>query len=374
MLIDKFFNFNYKILLLITLLYLFVYPIISNSIQDIFRLVYILISCILILGYIRFYKLNVWYVFSFLFLFSIAILSVFITEMSFSGENIYHLTSFLIFVLLIISQNSIKINKSMLNYIYFFSVISAVVFIIYSQGSYAYWNGKDFVDRLTLGLYNANFTGMMLFFIYSLIIITMKHRKYKFLSLLIEICLLYLIFLTGSRTSLLAAIFISIMSYTTIGKIKNIVIFLVCLIPFVFVKLYLDLYSYSDTIFLFGRTLFSGRQETFVQFLDLIKTPINIFIGNIGACCFANAHNAPLSIFASIGILGTFFYYFILIKKIIELNKNANTNIAKISIIVILSCFVHSSGEAGCFMGAFPITVFLYTFFILAGTKEENIK
>lgn len=118
-----------------------------------------------------------------------------------------------------------------------------------------------------------------------------------------------------------------------------------------------------------GKSLFSGRQGTFTDYLSLLRTNFQWIVGNLGEASFANAHNAPLAHLCSTGLLGTILFYGMMLKKTLACCENDNP-VARTALICILGLFIQSSGEASIFLGGFPGIEFVYVLFYLAGRKE----
>ena len=140
--------------------------------------------------------------------------------------------------------------------------------------------------------------------------------------------------------------------------------------PILFVPMYLMLFrsGYAD-LMIMGKSLFSGRQGTFTDYLSLLRTNFQWIVGNLGEASFANAHNAPLAHLCSTGLLGTILFYGMMLKKTMACCENDNP-VARTALICILGLFIQSSGEASIFLGGFPGIEFVYVLFYLAGRKE----
>ena len=146
-----------------------------------------------------------------------------------------------------------------------------------------------------------------------------KERKHKALSSLIVIALFYLCWLTESRSSLIACILALIYTLFFSGKkIPNIIVCLVVATPILFFPIYLALYRNGfNNLTLLGKQLFSGRQYTYTEYLNQLNTPYRWLFGDLGETLFSNAHNAPLMILCSIGLVGLFVTYYGLIRNLI---------------------------------------------------------
>ena len=334
------------------------------------RLPSLLVILFMSIMYIFFKKYNVYEVIALLGIIFIIILNYLIYPETMAVDSLYKTFGFISFVFLIISSDALQLTEKTIRFTYFFCLLCVIILFCYSFSSFAYWNTKQYVNSLTLGFYNPNFAAMILFFLFSLLFICMP-KKYRLVSYIFELVILYLLFRTNSRTSFFSAIFIPILSIFLPHKpLPKWLIIMLASIPFVFVKLYLGLYhSVSNVELFFGKSLFSGRQITYVMFLDFIKTPLDYLIGHAQSNIFVNAHNGPLGIFVSIGICGSFCFWLIWFRKLLIYNQNISNRESYIAILVLLACLINSCTEGGCFLGGFPLLVFMYIILVLANNK-----
>ena len=170
---------------------------------------------------------------------------------------------------------------------------------------------------------------------------------------------------------MIAAIFVFASAILPIKiRIPKMIVALCFAFPILFVPMYLMLFrsGYAD-LMIMGKSLFSGRQGTFTDYLSLLRTNFQWIVGNLGEASFANAHNAPLAHLCSTGLLGTILFYGMMLKKTLACCENDNP-VARTALICILGLFIQSSGEASIFLGGFPGIEFVYVLFYLAGRKE----
>ena len=376
--VGKLFRFLYVALLFFTLLYLLLVPFVPAQ-TFLLRLPSLLIILSIAVVYVFYKKYNIWEVISFLGIISIILLNYLLYPETVTSDALYRTGGFIAFVILIVSSDALQMTEKTIKLTYFFCLLCAIIFLCYSFSSFAYWNTKQYVDSLTLGFYNPNFTAMVLFFLFSLLFICMPN-KHKMLSILFELIILYLLFKTKSRTSFFSTILIPIFSICLQHKsLPKWLIIIIAAIPFLFVKIYLLLYhSMSDVGLFFGKTIFSGREITYVMFLNHIKTPLDYLIGHAQSNIFANAHNGPLGIFVSLGILGSICFWVIWFRKIFIYNSNISNKESYSSILVLLACLLNSCAEGGCLLGGFPLLIFVYIIFVLANNNymlgKEKLK
>lgn len=312
------------------------------------------------------------YILLFLILLIDVVVSLFTTNEEFKSGLLYSIVCYFSLFWTIALNNKFSESKKRIDAIFRFGIFSGLLFSAYSQMPFAYFRDNDTVSpTLTLYFGNSNLAGIYIFAVICIIMIYLKNAKKKaFISMLVAY-LLYLLWMTGARTCMVAAIFVclSVILSAKIRIPKWIVV--VCfVVPIAFVPIYLTLFKsgYTD-LMLMGKELFSGRQGTFTEYFSLLDTNFQWLVGNLGEAGFANAHNAPLAHLCSTGLLGTTLFYGMMLKKTLACCNNDNP-IARTALICILGLFIQSSGEASIFLGGFPGIEFVYVLFYLAGRKE----
>ena len=372
--VEKFFQLLYQGLLIFTLIYILGYPFVSKSATYVLQLPILCTVGLLFLCYILYGRYNIFELVGLAGIIFIILFNYMWYEMPITAELLYHTAEFVSFVILIIASNAFTLNHKILSFTYYICALATLVLLAYSFSSFAHWDTKRYVEGLTLGFYNPNFTGIILFLLYSIIYMC-RPKNYSVISFILIGILLYLIMQTHSRTTLLAALLVPPLALFARNKpISNVLICTICSVPFLFVKFYLDLYHrIGPTGTFLGKTLFSGREQIFVNALYSIYEPIHYLVGHAQQDMFSNAHNGPLAIFVSIGIVGSILFYSIFLRRLFLYNKQVGTHTAACAILVLLATFIHSCGEAGLFTGGYPMPVFMFIFFVLAQYKGNNI-
>ena len=290
-------------------------------------------------------------------------------------EATYAYLNFLALYIILTTRNVYKFRYNLVQVLYLFSIAVALCFFIdyLSPAAYVFEDGRS-TGALVLGMTNPNLTGMMITGVIEMVMIGYKERKHKALSSLIVIALFYLCWLTESRSSLIACILALIYTLFFSGKkIPNIIVCLVVATPILFFPIYLALYRNGfNNLTLLGKQLFSGRQYTYTEYLNQLNTPYRWLFGDLGETLFSNAHNAPLMILCSIGLVGLFVTYYGLIRNLIILNNGALYPQNRVAIACILSVCIQSCGEALMFSGIFPSIGFMYIFMTLAGQSKVD--
>lgn len=313
------------------------------------------------------------YIMIFYILLLIMTVSLFTSNKNIDSGLPYAVVCYISLYWLIALNNRFLFTERIKNSIFRFAVMSGVLFSLYSFMPFAYYRDNNTVSpTLTLYFGNSNLAGIYLFATICLLSVFFSRTRHKKLLALLIIYLFYLTWLTGARTCMIAAAFVLVSSILPARfRVPKVVVVVAFLFPIVFVPLYLALYrsGYKD-ITLMGKSLFSGRQGTFLDYLSLLRTPFQWCVGNLGEANFANAHNAPLAHLCSTGLIGASLFYGMILNKMLKSAGNSTTKMQRTALICILGFFLQSSGEASIFLGGFPGSVFIYLLFLCM--QEEN--
>lgn len=301
------------------------------------------------------------------------IVSLFTTNEQFASGLLYAVVCYFSLYWTIALNDTFLQNKKTIDTIYRFGIFSGLLFSVYSRMPFAYYRDNNTVSpTLTLYFGNSNLAGIYIFAVICIIMIYLKSAKKKGLVGILVAYLLYLLWMTGARTCMIAAIFVVASAILPVKiRIPKWAVVVCFAFPIVFVPIYLTLFrsGYAD-VMIMGKDLFSGRQGTFMDYLSLLHTNLQWIVGNLGEAGFANAHNAPLAHLCSTGLFGTILFYGLILKKTLACCEN-NNPVARTALICILGLFIQSSGEASIFLGGFPGIEFVYVLFYLAGRKED---
>lgn len=291
---------------------------------------------------------------------------------------------FVTYMLIVVSSRSIM-DKSTFDFIYFCTIFASILFLAYYFSPIAYLSSEPnskikVMNGFTANLSNPNYTGMVMLGLFYHLLINLQIRKNKFFILVLMTILLFLIYQTQSRACIISAVVVVI--YYIFFKFKNrqgerkvnsVLTFITMLIPVAFICVYLGLYyGGASNIEFIGKPLFSGRELTYVQYLNNVKDFFQVLFGNLAKTQFNNAHNGPLSIFTSIGLIGLFLVYLLYIRSISSMNKG--TIASSLCIVCILSVFIQSSVEAAFFVGGTTSIVEMGSLFLMASYSYEETK
>lgn len=291
--------------------------------------------------------------------------------------------SVILFLLLIIVSDSITIDFSTQKFINICSIVAACILLAYSQSPLSHmaaFEGQAYpCPYLTYGYENSNFAGIITLLVFSLIFITLETvgKKTKILCYVLGALLFYCMYETNTRSALSVAIIIPF-SDLIFRKIhlKNWMLAIVCLIPFLFVPFYMHLASMgnADDVEVMGKSVMSGRQVVYESFIERMHGTYEWIMGNLVDNKLMNAHNGPLAILASCGILGFIAYFNIVFSKLFSANKRAVSHLNILAVFIIAACFLNTCGEAALLLGGFPVITYLFTFFVFAHSKNKQIK
>ena len=291
--------------------------------------------------------------------------------------------SVLAFLLLIIMSDTITIDFSTQRFINLCSITAACILLVYSQSPLSHmavFEGQVYqTPYLTYGYENSNFAGIITLLVFSLIFITLETagKKMKIMCYVLGALLFYCMYETNTRSALSVAIIIPF-SDLIFRKIhlKNWMLAIVCLIPILFVPFYMHLASMgnADDVQVMGKSVMSGRQVVYEAFIERMHGTYEWIIGNLADNKLMNAHNGPLAILASCGILGFIAYFNIFFSKLFSANKRAVSHLNILAVFIIAACFLNTCGEAALLLGGFPVITYLFTFFVFAYSNNKKIK
>lgn len=165
---------------------------------------------------------------------------------------------------------------------------------------------NEFSTALSMGYSNPNRTGCYLLLTVVYLLVAFENdKKMEIMSYVMSAVLLYLIMLTECRTAFLLGLIALI--YAIIPKFKAGKVFaLICTFsPLVFAFVYL--YAYKNGWFysteIFGKEIFSGREEMYTDMMSNIS-----MFGNYAAVKLGGL-NVSMSVLSTLGIVGIVLFY-----------------------------------------------------------------
>ena len=313
---------------------------------------------------------------SYIFILLLIMLSAFKSQTGVDVDLVYSIICFITtFVLFSFGKSTFILTKKNEQIVLLATIIISLFIIVASRTSIAYVfeDGRN-SGSLALGMTNPNLAAMMLCCVYCVLMMEFRKNKKQYALIPIMAYLLYLIYLTKARTSIIGALIVTAYALFLYRiAIPNLLIVLSIIFPIFVVPVYLGLFrlGVSNRQFI-GKQLFSGREITYLQHINHLSGWQQYLYGNLGGERFSNAHNAPLSILCSIGLLGLIVTYIGYIRRMVVINNNATTDEARVAIVCVLSVFIQSSAESLMFTGYFTCMTFLYLYLLIASGNKQN--
>ena len=294
-------------------------------------------------------------------------------------DNIQSVMCFVFLVVLVGAEENFTLGRSEHIFLQQTATLASVIMIIYSLLPFGYYY-RGTTRRciyLTLNLDNSNFAGIVLYLLFTILwverrfVVTTLKKVIRY-----GICayLVYMIYLTNSRTCLGAALVL--IGYTLFFSHKRIPQWIVVsteFLPFVFPPLYLWLSRVSGGAGEFlGKEVFSGRERVYSMYLGKLKDFWDVLFGNMEELFFVNAGNGPLAIFCTCGVVCLVFFYVLYLGKVFKYNRQSSSVTSRSAIIALCAIAIHSCGESSLFLGGIPSLYFQFTLLCLARTKESD--
>lgn len=289
-------------------------------------------------------------------------------------NGLYSILAFINVLGLFVTYKNITIQKKDFDFIYRISVCLTLLFFVLSFTGVAYKmetsEGIRYLNALVLNLNNPNAAAMHFYGLLCIIMINLKRQKHLWFNITLCAVLVYLIMRTQCRSCIIASV-VLIVYYVWFRNrtIPKVVVGFAVLLPIFILILYMALYrsGFHDVVFLENKTLFSGRQTIYMRVFSLINTPFTVMFGPVFKEYFFNAHNAFLSVFASVGIVGTIPYFYFLVRSMLDIRKYSN-----VATMCFIGLCVQACAEAAMFVGNFPFHMFLLLFLVLGRYRDDE--
>lgn len=367
----KTYNFIYKIIFIFFFLILIGY---SLHIELVVRIgTYGIFLCsvgLFCLGSIRGYikDLDILKIFLLLFF---SFFSVFVSA-KYEYESFVKILMFMELPLLVVSLPP-KIDKTVVQFYQkgFFLISLYYLGISFTGYAYSYQTqyGTTQLSALTLGNSNPNETAMFLFTVIFVLAFAFFISKNIFSKCFLAFSIVwtaYLIFLTQCRVMILLSIVLLGVSFFLRKRKPNFILTkFVQVFPAVFVGVLIFFSNFFSSITFMGDSFDTGRSTIYLRAFNDMSF-VKFMVGDF-AFKFQNLHNAPLAVFATIGVVGVVIFYSILFSKLSCMLKSAN-NCQKgyLSFWVIMMFVLHSSVEAALFTAGSASAICTFTVFLFA--------
>ena len=245
-----------------------------------------------------------------------------------------------------------------IKHLYVINKLLSLVFVAYAYLPFSFrytlaneWGHYAF----TLNMGNTNGTALEIMFCIILLVMELHDTsriKTKVINCAIIACLVYVLVLLRSRTVLLCSAIIIMMIFVRTIRVKtwhaNVT---VCIsVLFVFIQF---LFAQNDSIEIMGKSLASGRQNLFADYISQIQNdPASYIFGILCLHRLNNYHNAPFAVLMNLGIVGLVIYlafWFLTLHRLIRAPQK--TSVQNMAIVAILVYIIHSSTEAAPLIG-----------------------
>ena len=289
----------------------------------------------------------------------------------FSVKHLIATTCYMTQILSMIVVSKSTVSKRTFDFIFYSAVVISLIFTVLSFTPLAYLTKSTGIARYTVyfvfNLDYSNLAGIYLFCIFSILLVNLKYRKHKLFIIILMAYVGWMIYKTNARSCIISVLaIIAIDLFYRNKKIPKFVVIGGLIFPVLFavVYSYLSINGYSNFQFL-GKNLFTGRQEVYANYLSRIHGLEGYLIGNFAENALQNAHNGPISVFSSMGIIGIYATYRLYYRTINTVNHGLGT-ISTTCVACVLGIMILTSAEATMMLGGFPAIVFFDTLFLLA--------
>lgn len=263
-------------------------------------------------------------------------------------------------------------------------LFAVIVYAANSSKAYNYvvnigdYEGQVLVGKkLSLGLNNPNEAGTYLFFMIAImfaISLSINSKFKKYLTWTAVAYMIYLLFLTGCRSSLLSIVVVFavfILDYkknliSSTGLVKYVVLFS----PLTFAVFYVALSSNTALLAneFMGKPLFTGREEYFLDYYSILKQ--NLFVGNVAKYGFENMLNLYITLVANIGIIGLLLYIICTRNVLNNLSQRARAAVPFFAYISILGMYLNACTESFFMVSGGKWYFFILTLLVIASSKS----
>lgn len=269
-----------------------------------------------------------------------------------------------------------KSRKGVLTKTFFVFLFISVYYFALSFTRSMYTGFWEKTKRLILGFENVNQTGIQLLSVMLVLLCATSYFKnwlYKIAYFTMSIIMLYLINETTCRTCLVVgAVAIVLFVFHKFFKPNKIV----CLVAYLFPIIFALFIMYGENIYssweFMGDAFDSGRKDIYVKVFKKLTVP-TAFFGKFLARGVTNDHNAFISIFANVGLIGGGMYLTYFLNKLFTTSDNLKFNHQRVALTGILLLLLYSSTESGVFVNGSYTTFPLLVLYLLANTEDDRM-
>lgn len=244
----------------------------------------------------------------------------------------------------------------------------------------------DYYGRLLLYFNNPNSTGVLMYTIFTFLLIGFVLTKRLFVKSIYIISIiasLVLLYLSGNRGSIVSAIIILII-FLIINKkvfINKTLYKIICLtfllIPFLTV-VYIQFIFNSGIgkIELMGKDVFSGREIVWNNAISLISQSPLFGYGTEGSINLLGTgmHNIYVGLLMRYGLIVLVPYFILIYKLLIDSYNSINSTVGRIALFGFLGVFIQQSFEETLISGSFGLYILQYSLLAIAYSLSKSNK
>ncbi len=310
-------------------------------------------------------------------------LSIFQFQLSDVETVIKAFVSFFAFMLALSVGESTYTERD-LNFYFTANQLLSLVFIIYTVIPFGFQRtvvGDYGYLQFTLSMGNPNATATKVMFCVLLLMIQRgisKKAWIRWLNMVLIIGLLYTLYNLESRTALACALLGIVLGTAVNFRVTKKIADICWSIPILFIPVQI-VFEQFPALRLLGKSLVTGREELFSDFIVKIATePHRFILGNFLSYQLQNYHNIFFTILFNFGIVGVVLYYKFWRAESRKL-RDQTSKIANYAWIAILAFVVQSATEAAAMSGSFTFGAIIIllnrmtkdTFIVTPGTEER---
>ena len=283
-----------------------------------------------------------------------------------------------------------KISRKTAISIFILNIVINVIYIIFYRQGFSIFEGQKL---LSLNFLNPNQAGM--FILNSLLYIGIflvaaddiwtdkkRIRRIQFFVLPLFIFIIYLMYLTGCRSSMLSLLaFLGLVIVDHILEhgliLKKWMLFLVAIFPFLFAIIYInyiDLFDFDVSMGIedAGKSS-TTRVSVWAPVIDNISYYLicGDYYGISNGTGFSQLHNTHVDVFASYGLIPFVLFVTILYKVLCKSMRHSICRFQRVSLFAFVACMTSCTFEASLVAGSGGLFLFTLGFLLLANYQKS---
>lgn len=316
-----------------------------------------------------------------IFMVSFALVSYLLSNSSGMYQWIVRLLCYLALPVYLLYLDYLKPDKWTLHFIFLLSVIASLFFAALSFSSLRYAGYENYVGTsgawMTLGYENPNQTAMYLLVTQIILLGAFYYYSKKSIRFLLFADVMYmgwLIIQTSSRTCIMISVLILVIGVLRKKfNIQKYIVTAILILPLLFFVLYPYLFGSGpvNSLEIVGKTDYSARGEIFRSAFTSVSN--RFLLGDFSKYQLENLHNGPLSVYASLGLIGLIIFYIYYLRAYYRiLSYGFQCQTAFIAFLGLLSVFIHSCTESSFLTGGAMYAGSLSVLILLTRTEGRE--